>query len=272
MTTDTAGSVFIAAISSDIGQQLAMMYRQRGHTVIGTYRSSEALGALQGDPGIHLIHCDLAAPDSIRSVTQAMAALAKPWDRFIGSAGQLSPIGGFFDCDAADWGASVTVNSVAQLQLLHALYPSRLSGALSKVAFLVGGGINGAFTNYSAYCLGKVMLVKMCELLDDEYPDLHTVAIGTGWVNTKIHRQTLDAAGQAGGNYRRTIEFLESGQQGTSYQDIFDCIEWCFGADRGQTGGRNFSVVHDAWKRDPGTLLDALAEDGNKYKLRRHGN
>ena len=51
----------------------------------------------------------------------------------------------------------------------------------------------GPFDNYSAYCVGKLLLIKMTELLDSECPDLQVSIIGTGWVNTKIHRQTLAA-------------------------------------------------------------------------------
>jgi NAD(P)-dependent dehydrogenase (short-subunit alcohol dehydrogenase family) len=267
-----AGSVVIAAISSDIGIQLAQLYRARGFAVIGTYRSTESLGALQGDPGIELVHCDLSDPDSVRAAAAAVGALGRPWSRFISAAGQLSPIGDFFGRDFEQWAASLSLNSVDQLRLLHALYPYRDTEEVSKVAFLVGGGINGPFRNYSAYCLGKVLLVKLCELLDDEYPQMHAIAVGTGWVNTKIHRQTIDAGDAAGINLRRTLEFVESGEQGTSYQDIFGCIEWCFDAGRAATGGRNFSVVHDSWRGDSAPLRQQLAADADKYKLRRHGN
>ncbi len=266
------GSVFIAAISSDIGCQLAHLYRKRGYDVVGTYRSSANLESLQADLGIALLPCDIAQPASIAAAAAQLATQNKPWEIFIGAAGQLSPIGAFFDCDIADWSASVTLNSVSQLQLLHAIFPHRRQGVTSKIAFLVGGGINGTFTNYSAYCLGKMMLVKMCELLDDEYPDLHTIAIGTGWVDTKIHRQTLEAAQQAGVNYGRTVDFRASKQKGTSYEDIFGCIDWCFGQERGATSGRNFSVVHDAWNKDADGLVTQLLHDSAKYKLRRHGN
>lgn len=265
-------NVFIAAISSDIGRELAHLYRAAGWGVIGTYRDEAGLGDLKTDSEIALIACDVAEPDSVRAATKAAGQLGRPWDLFIGAVGQLAPIGRFFDIDVDAWCASVVVNSVAQLRLLHGLYPSRRRGSPARVAFLVGGGINGPFPNYSAYCLGKVALVKACELLDDEYDDIHAVAIGTGWVNTKIHRQTLDAGQRAGENHRRTYKFVSSGQSGTTYQEIFDCIEWCFAQDRAMTGGRNFSVVHDPWRDGGSSLKDALAIDPQKYKLRRSGN
>jgi NAD(P)-dependent dehydrogenase (short-subunit alcohol dehydrogenase family) len=266
------GSVIIAAIFSDIGVQLAKLYRAQGLAVIGTYRSADNLAALKSDAGIHLVHCDLSDPASVRLAAGEIAALDKPWERFVSAAGQLSPIGGFFGRDFDEWEASLSLNAVAQMRLLHALYPLRDPDATSKVAFLVGGGINGPFRNYSAYCLGKVMLVKLCELLDDEYPDVHAIAVGTGWVNTKIHRQTVEAGDAAGINLRRTLEFLDSGEQGTSIEDIFGCIEWAFDAGRAATGGRNFSVVHDAWRDGGAPLAARLEGDGNIYKLRRHGN
>jgi NAD(P)-dependent dehydrogenase (short-subunit alcohol dehydrogenase family) len=265
-------NVLIGAISSDIGRELALMYRARGFGIIGTYRDERGVEGLRGQSGIELIHCDVSRPDNITLAAEAVAALGKPWDIFIGAVGQLAPIGKFFDTNIDDWCSSFTINSMAQLRLLHRVYPSRRAGATTRVAFLVGGGINGPFSGYSAYCLGKVALVKACELIDDEYPDIHAVAIGTGWVNTKIHRQTLDAAERAGPNYRRTYEFVTSGQPGTSYAEIFDCLEWCFAQDRAASGGRNFSVVHDAWRDGGETLRQALAADANKYKLRRSGN
>jgi len=267
-----SAAVFIAAISSDIGRALAQFYRTQGRVVIGTYRTEQGLEGLRGDPGIHLLACDLTQPETISAAARQLAGLAVPWDTFISAVGQLSPIGRFFDCDAAEWADAVALNGVAQLRLLHAIYPCRAPDAMARLAFLVGGGINSPFTNYSAYCLGKVMLVKMCELLDDEYPEFHTIAIGTGWVDTKIHRQTIEAGEKAGSNYARTAEFLSAGKKGTTYREIFDCIEWCFAAGRQATGGRNFSVVHDAWRDGGEGLKVRLLHDSAMYKLRRHGN
>jgi NAD(P)-dependent dehydrogenase (short-subunit alcohol dehydrogenase family) len=264
-------NIFICSISSDIGAELAERYQARGDHVIGTYRDARNVGRWNGNSAIDLIPCDVSRPADIQAAAAVLGDLRRPWSTFIGAVGQLSPIGPFFDCDIDEWCRSLMVNSLDQLRVLHAIYPQRGRDRACRVVFLVGGGINNAFTNYSAYCLGKLMLIKMCELLDDEYPDLHAVAIGTGWVNTKIHRQTLEAEVHAGMNYRRTYEFVTSGKPGTSYSDIFDCINWCFAKDRALTGGRNFSVVHDPWKTHDARLLFDLSQDLNKFKLRRSG-
>ena len=263
-------TVFIAAISSDIGQSMARLYRARGWNVIGTYRDSSQLGGLT-TAGIVLLPCDITKPADIDAVAKSLAARGLVWDLFIGAVGQLSPIGPFFESDRGDWKTSVNLNGSCQLDLLHAIY-SRRRGPLARVAFLVGGAINRAFANYSAYSLGKLNLVKFCELIHDECADLHAIAVGTGWVATKIHRQTLAAADRAGENLERTQEFLAHGKSGTSVDDIVACIDWCFAQDREITGGRNFSVVHDSWRNGGADLVAALRQDDDRFKLRRHLN
>ena len=66
------------------------------------------------------------------------------------------------------------------------------------------GAAQRPFDHYSAYCLGKLALIKMTELLDSEYPDLQVSIIGASWVKTKIHHQTLAAGESAGLNFDTT--------------------------------------------------------------------
>jgi NAD(P)-dependent dehydrogenase (short-subunit alcohol dehydrogenase family) len=190
------------------------------------------------------------------------------WDIFISAAGLLEPIGPFFSSDFDVWEKSVITNSTAQLRVLHAVYGLRTHSAPAKVMLFAGGGTNGPFDNYSAYCVGKLLLIKMTELLDSECPDLHVSILGTGWVNTKIHRQTLAAQSGAGANFERTLEFLEdSSDAGTSMETVSECIDWCLSSPRSATSGRNFSLVYDPWRE--AHLIDELQADSNRYKLRR---
>jgi len=268
---DTPQTVFIAAISSDIGMQLAHYYSDAGYHIIGTYRDASHINpAFRDAQNIHLLRCDLTVDQDIVQVVEYMQRKGLVWDRFVSAVGLLSPIGKFVDVPAAEWKKSVTLNSLQQLELLHHLYAVKRPDCTGNVAFLVGGAINRAFANYSAYSLGKVMLVKFCELISDETADLHCVAIGTGWVASKIHLQTLAAGDKAGENLAATQQFVEKGEQGTSVKDIYDLMEWCFA--RPETRGRNFSVVHDQWRGGGGELSAQLAESPDMFRLRRHGN
>src|SRR5205823_14499123 len=88
MTGETP-NVLVAAVSSDIGRELALMYRARGWGVIGTYRDEGGTTTLRNQSGIDLVQCDISRPESIGIAADAIQELGKPWDLFIGAVGQL---------------------------------------------------------------------------------------------------------------------------------------------------------------------------------------
>jgi NAD(P)-dependent dehydrogenase (short-subunit alcohol dehydrogenase family) len=260
--------VIVVSASSDIGAHLAQAFARRGAEVIGTYRQrSDELRKLES-AGIRLLPLDIASADGVAAFARAIREAGFGWNTLVSAAGALAPIGPFFDVEFDAWERSVAVNSTCQLRVLHALYPLRDRTAGAKVIFFAGGGTNSAFDNYSAYCIGKLQLIKMTELLDSECPELQVSIIGTGWVNTKIHRQTMDAGAAAGANLEKTRQFLQKGDAaGASLQDVEACVEWCLSSPRAAVGGRNIALAHDAWK-DP-QLLGKLAADRELFKLRR---
>jgi len=263
--------VLIVSVTSDIGTQLAHHYLARGHVVCGTYRS-KLPPSLEGNDRFHSFACDVSSPLCKDAIKQFFTQSGLRWTVFISCVGQLDPIGLFFESDFETWADSVHTNSTAQLRALHASYPFRCTSDSSHAVFFAGGGTNGVFRAYSAYCVGKIALIKMCELLDDEAPELNTFIVGTGWVRTKIHAQTIAAGSRAGINWGTTQAFAADASKGTSYTDIASLIDW--GIERGKpvAGGRNFSVVHDAWREGGHALENSLRMDPNKFKLRRHGN
>lgn len=263
-------TVFILGASSDIGIDLMDRYLAKGCVVIGTYRSIGGLSRFQRHPDAHLVHLDLDDDSSFSAAIDLMASKQLTWDLFIAANGTMEPIGPFMSIDGLAWERSIGSNALAPCRLLQALYPYRHPGKINDVAFFAGGGTNNPFTNYSAYCLSKILLIKMCELLDDEVPDLKTFILGPGYIRTKIHRETQRAGALAGANLAKTMDFLKG--DGTPLEDVFACIEWCVAQPREIAGGRNFSVVHDPWKSDPHRLAAELAADGGRYKLRRQSN
>lgn len=265
-------SVFILGIGSDIGKALAERYLSEGCAVAGTYRHRSSVRGFVSKHDIRVFECELSDKNSIAEFIKKYKRSAAPWDIFISCVGSMEPIGKFFECDFDRWEGAVITNSLAQLRILREIYPYRRKKRLCHVAFFAGGGTNNPFSNYSAYCASKILLIKMCELLDDENRDLNAFIIGPGWVRTKIHDQTISSRSSAGGNYSRTLEFLNSDQPGTSHDDIYDCINWCIEKGKCVSGGRNFSVVHDKWKGGGRRLSRQLRGDVNKFKLRRFKN
>ena len=265
-------NVFVLSASADIGCALAGFYADDGWNVVGTYRSPAGVATLAGRPNVTLLSCDVASPDSLRAAVDDYRRLNRPWDVFVSAVGQLDPIGPWTSLDFDAWEQSVIVNSTGQLRALHALYPLRRTGREVHAAFFAGGGTNNPLTNYSAYCVSKILLIKMCELLHDEVADLNAFIMGPGFLPTKIHRQTLEHEEAAGPGYAKTLEFYRHADRSATYRKIYECLTWCVAQGRTVVGGRNIAVEHDAWKDRGSALAEALRDDPDKFRLRRAWN
>ncbi len=263
--------VIVLGASSDIGAYVCRRYLEDGFRVLGTYRHfSKQVKALESAKGMMLLSCDVEKEKDIGRLVGFIKKNKFVWDTFFSAVGTTEPIGRFFELPFKKWEKTVHVNALGQLRLLHALHPYRAQQKTVDVVFLAGGGTNNPFRCYSAYCLGKIMLIKMCELLDDENTHLKVFIIGPGFVRTKTHQETLRAGKAAEGNYQKVQKWLQDKNAGTPMEDIYACIRWAQKQERRVVGGRNFSVVHDLWGEEE--LTRQLARDGDMYKLRRSKN
>jgi NAD(P)-dependent dehydrogenase (short-subunit alcohol dehydrogenase family) len=262
-------SAIVVAASSDIGFALSMRWKSRNWQVAGTFRNASQNVVDLKTSGVSMVKCDLMDPSEVAEATRQLVHLIKEWDVLALCPGTLEPVGPFSDIAFSDWAASIQVNLVAPLRMIHALLPHRSVEASPTVVLFAGAGTNSAPPNYSSYVTSKIGLIKMCELLDAEIPDVRFTIIGPGWVPTKIHQATLRSVESAGENYSSTVNHLES-DGSTALTRVLDCCDWVISAQRSEVGGRNFSVVNDSWGIED--LSQQLEADSDMYKLRRAGN
>lgn len=261
-------NIIIVSATSDIGFELALKWAKQGNNVVGTYRTKNDKVDSLNHSNVRMYKCDLSNSNSIEIFT----ANIQKWDVLVICPGTMEPVGGFDGVVFSDWKKSIGVNFISQLETLHRLLPKRSSNLKHGpvVIFFAGGGTNSAPVNYSAYTVSKIALIKMTELLDAEIPDTRFSIIGPGWVDTKIHQETLKAGAKAGNSYQQTIQKLKISDDMTPMAKIYDCCNWIINSPRDIISGRNFSVVHDEWGQK--NLDDQLKDDANMYKLRRHSN
>ncbi len=265
-------SAIVISASSDIGMALCRAWSLAGWKVAGTFRTtSSSVENLRNQYNVEMVHCDLLDVSSCRKACEALQQTISPWDVMVFAPGIMEPIGNFEELDFDAWENAFHVNMLRPLRILHELLPFRKKGGDRPVGlFFAGAGTNNAALNYSAYALSKVALIKMCDLLDAEVPDMRFVIVGPGWVKTKIHESTLVAGEeQAGSNYQRTIERFEANQW-VPMEKVVECCSWLISSPSKGIGGRNFSVPFDRWGAPE--LEQALEEDPDMYKLRRHKN
>lgn len=263
-------SVIVLGIGSDIGRELAVRFAAEGWGVSGTVRPGSDISQIP--EGVQLVRCDLTSVDSVHAALDIFRQRGLKWDLLVVAVGTEEPIGAFWECEPDAWDENIRVNALAPLRLVRGLYPDRNILGKPSVAFFSGSGTNSAVPAYSAYCASKILLIKMCELLDAESPDTSFFIIGPGIVRTKIHQQTLRAGDRSGSNYQKVVDFLDSPGAGTSHDDVYACLRWCMGVGKAVIGGRNVSLVYDSWRDGGGELSKLLESDESVYKLRRFGN
>ena len=266
------GTILIVGISSDIGSELAKRYSRDGHKIIGTYRSKTKLEELRDIKNLNLIHCDLSKRESINEFINEYEKMGLKWNVLLSLPCNPLPLKGFFECDFDEWGNTVYITAIEQLRVLHHLFKFRDKNKISNIVFFAAGGINKAVINFSALTISKIMLIKMCEYLDAENKDLNVFSVGVGWTKTKTHNLILEYVDVRDERYQKTLNFMKN-EDGTSMDDIYDCIKWLCEQGKEVSSGRNFSVVNDKWKgRLAERLASELRNDPDMYKLRRHRN
>ncbi|HAF94603.1 MAG: hypothetical protein A2X34_10715 [Elusimicrobia bacterium GWC2_51_8] len=263
--------IIIISASSDIGTAMCRRWRKKGLEISGTYRTESAALDKLRRIGVKLVSCDLQNEEEINEACSYLKSACPGWDALILCPGTQSPIGSFIETDFGDWEKSVKVNLISQLNIVRRLLPDRnKNNSLGAcVLFFAGGGTNTATVNYSAYTVSKIALIKMCELLDAEIHDSRFAIVGPGWVETKIHNETLKAGKKAGNNYAKAKNKLLHGTF-TPMNKVLDCCDWIINSPREIVSGRNFSVVSDMW--GDSLLSEKLKAQPDMYKLRRNAN
>ncbi|HXH33201.1 MAG TPA: SDR family oxidoreductase [Plantibacter sp.] len=253
--------------SSEIGVAVTERLAGDGYDVVGTYRSRGGAAALERLDSVQLTQCDVSSAEDIARLAEIVAR-KQPWSVFVSAVGRLDPVGPWESLNFDAWESSVRDNSTAQLRSLHALLPFRTTEQ-AHVAFFAGGGTNGPFRNYSAYCVAKVTLIKMCELLHDEIDNLNPFIVGPGFLPTKIHAPTLADPEASGAGHAKTLAFYEKQEEALDVDDVYRCIAWCVEQGRDVMGGRNVSAVHDDWDSDDPKVGLALRRSADAWRLRR---
>ena len=256
-------NIFLAGITSDIGTYICKQFlNDENNTVMGTYRKRlegcfcrEIIEQKFGRGG-GVRSCDFRKKSEIEKIISWVNASGFRWDMFISAVGIMSPIERFANVDIETWEENIYTNAISQLRLLRGLLDCRNKNA--SVYFMTSKGINDTFPLHSAYCLSKILLIKMCELLDDEIDDCKFIAFNPGFINTKIIKQEGDG-------YAKRADDSEA-----ALDRVWRFIEWSHGKDKQIVSGKNFFVKYDSWEDD--SIVKKLLREESNFKMRRCGD
>lgn len=260
-------SALIVGNDSEIGSIVAKFLSDDGWEVFSTTRRSEIL---ENKKNPRLFYCDLLEKESISSTVRSFVENAPNWNLIVLSVGLLSPIGRITETDFDAWENSIKLNFLNQIYLIREIIQASdlNSNTRRTILTFAGSGTNSAPINFSSYTLSKIALIKATELLAAEFESCAFVSLGTGWIKSAIHNQTLDAGESAGDAYFETRRRLNEGDFGDPSL-IGKFITWMISKPTQAISGLNFALQGDDWQSpDFSRRLDEFPEN---FKLRRRG-
>lgn len=255
-------SAMILGIDSGIGSYLATRLEEDGWNLFATTRRQ---GGLKSEK---ILRCDFGSSNSIDQCIAEISKMGVKFELIIIAVGTMNPIGKFEDVDADEWENGFYTNFFGPLRFLRGIRNRLDLESTPLILTFAGGGINSAPTNYTAYTLSKVILTKSIELLASEWSNVKLISLGTGWIDTKIHTQTLAAKMSAGENYDKTLLRINQGNF-VPIERIYQFLIWAIQQDSEAVSGRNFSLVDDPWNDNSNSLITSLKQNPHKFKLRR---
>ena len=255
--------IIILGISSDIGKKLALQFYKKGFEVIGTYNSKKNIKKKEYQ-NYNLVNIN--ALNLSKKGLSDLKKKSKGWDIVISCFGIIEPIGKIFDLDIKKIKKNFEINFFSNLEILKIILEAR--NKKSNIFLFSGSGSNGPAAGLSSYTLSKLLLIKLSELISDEYKDINCVTIGPGYIDTKIHQQLIKNKNKAKDFYKKYLSLKLHNNNVDPYQHIHDLILKCIKYPK-LSRGRNFSSKYDKWKNNFSRLKKNLIIDDNYFKLRR---
>lgn len=168
-----------------------------------------------------------------------------------------------------DFTDAVQINFLGTVYMTSAITSIMKSISRKKIVIITGGGATSSFPNYTAYATSKIALVRFTEnlsieLREDEF-DVNCIA--PGFVNTRLHQDTLDAGEEKAGKefYNKTKKQLALG--GVKPEMAAALCSFLLSSDSDGISGKLISAPWDPWRQE--SFRKALRKDRDLATLRR---
>lgn len=184
-------TVLVTGASRGIGAAIARWLGSQGCGVALVARTSTALAstasavdAAGGEACI--IPADLGQRGIAADVVQVARREFGPLDAVVSNAGMIEPIERLGAADIGVWADSVTVNLLAPIELARAALPDLVERSGRFIA-LSSTAAHLPIEGLSAYCVAKAGLLMLVQVLALEAPQVTSLSVQPGPVDTGMH-------------------------------------------------------------------------------------
>lgn len=195
MSTSIQSLITDCAENDDLGIGLAVAHyllKQQCRLVV-TARSEAPLRKLQDDfPDQVQILAGSMADDSI--CKKAVELATSKWqglDGLVINHAVLDPIGRVADADVDQWRKAYDVNFFSAVSLVKAALPA-LRSSTGKIIFISSGAATTAYSTWGFYGSSKAAMNHLTQTLSVEEPEVTSVALRPGLVDTEMQRDIRD--------------------------------------------------------------------------------
>ncbi len=182
--------ILLTGASRGMGAEIARWLAKAGTRLTLVARSADSLEKIAeeirrlGGEGLPF-SADIAGQTGCNEAVRETLDRFGRLDALINNAGLLGPLARVADANPDAWRYNIEVNLLGPFFLTHAALP-HLRAAHGRVINISSGAAVKSVQGWSAYCTAKAGLTHFTRILAEEEPDVVSVAIRPGVVNTRM--------------------------------------------------------------------------------------
>ena len=240
-------NIVITGVSSGIGKYLTEYFLSKNNNVYGLSRKKNT-----NDHPLFTWH--FADVTDIESIKIALSRCPyKTIDVLICGAGDVLPIGNSMQINPADWARNISTNLVGTFNTIHTFFPlfQPSNEKRGKIFCFAGGGGTSSRPMFSAYACSKTGVIRLVEVLDDEWKAAGTpidiTAISPGLIKTQMTENVLTLPV----SFSSVKEYQDAQKANLENLPILtECLESLI-SKKGYSG-KSVSSIWDDWKQESG--------------------
>ncbi|KAI9142051.1 hypothetical protein BKA69DRAFT_1069658 [Paraphysoderma sedebokerense] len=168
-------------------------------TVLGTARNQKALEELQKQyhPRFEFVAGDIRDESTWNNIVEKALSVWGRIDGVVHNAGVLEPVGKVADIPLSEIKKAVDVNLFSVIGLTQKLLPTLRKSPNPRIIAISSGAASKAYYGWSSYCMAKIALNMFVMSLVEEEPEIFSVALRPGVLDTDMQKVIRDKGGSA---------------------------------------------------------------------------
>lgn len=191
--------ILVTGASRGLGYAIATECLQMGAQVLGVGRSCpRAVDKLreQFPDDFHYYQCDLGSFENCEMAVQECTLRFKTITGLVLNAGVLGPLASVAEASIPEWQQTFNVNFFGGISCIQAALPA-LRRERGAIVIVSSGAAVSAKQGWAAYCTSKAAVNMLASCLGQEEPDVTTVAVRPGIVDTEMQTDIRERGSQA---------------------------------------------------------------------------